>query len=59
MKFERVFGLFGRTCYIATAGGEQLDHAKKEVAECMSFLARRQKLIRLKGSAKCHGVIYE
>ena len=32
---------------IGMSGKEQLEHAKKEVVEGMSFLARRQKLIKL------------
>ena len=32
---------------IGTSGREQLERARKEVVEGMSFLARRQKLIKL------------
>ena len=34
-------------CVEATSGKEQLDLAKREIAEGTSFLARRQKLIKL------------
>ena len=47
-----VASCFDRVEAIGTSGKEQLERAKKEVVESMSFLARREKLMTLADRAE-------